>query len=357
MKSKIILTPGPVRVPTFVIEAISKPVIHHRSPEFEFFFKELQEGLRYFFQTSHTVISLSGTGTHGVEYAMRSLFRKNEKVLIPSFGKFSERWVEYGKSSGLNVTEIQKPYGSRVNVKEILDVLDRNPGITGMVLTHCETSTGATLDLEEIVSEVKRKYKNVLIMVDAITTLGIIPFYSDAWGADSVIAASQKSLLNPAGTVFVSVGPAAASRLSETRMQDAFDLSCYYFAAMQNAYPYTPPTQLLYGIKAALDCFQEKKLPFFWNRTHSLARFFREGISAAGGKIFPDPAGDSLTAFLFSGKDLKEIYTKLKDELSIEIAEGQGELKGKILRVAHFGDIGMEETKLCLGGISEIIQN
>ena len=353
----MILNPGPVWVPDFVLDAIRKPVIHQRSSEFSVFFQELQEGLRYFFQTKNTVVSMPGSGTSGMESSIRSLFKQKDKVLVVSFGKFSSRWAAFSRISGLEVSELKSENGKRSEPGEMIEAAKiAGKNLRGIILTHCETSTGASIDVEQTAFLLRKEFPDILIIADAITSAGILPFYTDNWEIDIAVAASQKSLLNPAGTVFISVSQRAARTLSESFSEDAFNLSPYYFSALKNEYPFTPPTQRLFGVLAALNKIQSETLPVIWNRTHRMSTLFRKGIVDLGGFVFPENPADSLTAFYFKTQTPEFLTHKLKKEFDIEISEGQGDLKGQILRVAHFGAIGPEEMLTCLDSIRQIIK-
>ena len=353
--SPLILNPGPVKVPAFVLEAIGRTVIHQRGPEFSSFFGDLQEGLKYFFQTQNPVAAMPGSGTTGMESAIRSLFQQGQTVLIVCYGKFSRRWAVYARMQGILVVEMNEADGLRPEPSDILQVaLKAGKPLSGIVLTHCETSTGAFMDIEGTAFLLRQHFPDTLILVDAITGAGILPFYSDAWDVDIAVAASQKSLLNPAGTVFISVSQSAAAHLDNTITEDAFDLSPYYYSALKNEYPFTPPTQMFFGILAALQRIQSETLPIVWNRSHSLARFFRAGLVDAGYEIFPVHSSDSLTAFSRRNVNMEAVAETLKNDFNIEVAGGQGTLKGKILRVAHFGDIGIQDMKICLDALKSI---
>ena len=333
---EILLTPGPVSVPAFVMDAIRQPVIHHRTKAFEEMYSALLKGLRYLFQTDSTVATMTGTGTYGVEAAMYSLFRPGEKVLILENGKFSERWANYGKLLGLDVTVFKKALGAGFSVEEVLINL-KSESYVGIIATHCETSTATLLDLEELAFQVKNNYPDLILVVDAITTVGAIPFYMDEWQIDCAVVAAQKALMNPAGTIAFALSEQAVDRMQATHHADFRNLYNYVEFARKNSYPYTAPVQLLYGIQAALNYIEEKSLPVVWNQTHFSARLFRQGIASRGGRIFSKSPSDSVTAFFFQDEDNDLIRKKLVEQAGIRISGGQGELVGKIMRVSHMG--------------------
>jgi aspartate aminotransferase-like enzyme len=193
------------------MQAIAQPVIHQRTGAFDAFFAQFQKNLQYVFQTAHQVIAMPGSGTFGVEAAMFSLFKPGDKVAIPAMGKFSERWVSFAMDLGLDVIPLGVTWGRTFTAVDARQVVEENPDLAGWVLTHVETSTGVAIDLEEIAFTIKQ-FSGQLIVVDAICSVGIQAIYTDAWQLDAVVGASQKGFMNPAGTVYVALGPNASRR-------------------------------------------------------------------------------------------------------------------------------------------------
>lgn len=337
MSQPLLLTPGPVAVPNFVLEAISQPVIPHRSEKFETFYHELLEYVKYLFQTEANVCTMISSGTGGVEAAMYSLFRPGDEVLILSMGKFSARWVDYGALLGLNVKVIEAEWGKNISKEQILQVIDSSPAMKGVVLTHCETSSGVLLDLEEISYSIKKTHPDILLLVDAITTAGVMPFYLDAWAIDCAVTASQKALMNPAGIVCFALSQYGRSQLQESHSSDYRNLYNYIDFAEKNNYPYTPPVQILYGLHAALKHIKGEGLPARWNKAQTLAQYFRRGLDEIGGKVFSESPAHSLTAFTLESRDLNLTKKYLEAE-GILLSGGQAHLKGKILRISHMGE-------------------
>jgi len=356
MKRKL-LTPGPVEVPDIVTNAISQPVIPHRSTAFESFYSNLLKDLTYFFQTSHHTCCLIGSGTYGVEIAMYSLYHSGDEVIVISIGKFSQRWVDYGKQLGLNVIEINKPWGETVTPMEISSIVREHPQCKGIVLTHCETSTGVLLDLEEMIWEIRNVKEDLLICVDAITSVGAVPFYFDSWDVDCAIVASQKSLMNPAGVCAFALSERAVRGLTETHHSDFRNLYNYLSFARKGSYPYTPPVQLLYGIQASLTYFRQMELPRLWNQVHIKAITFREGLKEIGGELFGTDYSSSLTAFYFPKQDMSMIKMRLEKKYNIFISGGQGHLKGNILRISHMGMSTHEDMKEVVDRLKQVIQD
>lgn len=335
-----ILTPGPVPIPAFVTEAISQPVIPHRSPAFEEIYADILEGLRYLFQTKKGVTgTLLASGTGGMEILIKSLFREKEEILVVSNGKFSQRWADFGEIERLGGENLQKAWGEVPTKDEILEQLSHMSAPRGLVLTHCETSTGAILDLEQIAFAVKSQFPDVLIVVDGITSIGVQAFYFDDWQIDAALVASQKGLMNPAGTVAYALSEVAIDRLQSTDPGDYFNLYNYVQWAAKNNYPFTPPVNLLYGMQAALNYIQAESLPVIWSRSKTSARTFRDGLIATyGNTLLPKTAAESLTAFSIPDHESQAVLAALKAE-GFWLSGGQGPLNGRILRISHMGPL------------------
>jgi aspartate aminotransferase-like enzyme len=350
------LNPGPVAVPDWVMQAIARPVMHQRTAAFDHFFAGFQRNLQYVFQTVHPVIAMPGSGTFGVEAAMFSLFKPGDKVAIPAMGKFSERWVSFGMDLGLDVVPLGVTWGRVLTVAHVREVLAEYPDLAGWVLTHVETSTGVALDLEEIAATIKQAAPQQMILVDGICSVGIQAIYTDAWQLDAVVGASQKGLMNPAGTVYVAIGPNAAQRLTYPESADYRNLGHYHRYLLQGSYPFTPPVQMFYGVDAAASRMQEETLPVLWNRTHTMSRYFKQAVVALGATLLGEQNADALTVFSFGRKNHDAIREALMEHHGIETAGGQDQLDGLIIRVGHFGSVTMEDMEACIAALQSVMQ-
>lgn len=352
--SPAILTPGPVAVPGFILEAIGKPVIHQRSAAFMDFFGALQADLQYFFQTSNPVLTLTGSGSFAVECAMRSFFKAGDQVAVVAMGKFSQRWLTYGKAIGLEVIPMQIPWGETLSPEAALELAKAFPGIKGMVLTHCETSTGVAIDLEEISFALKQYRPELLLVVDAMSTVGALPLYMNAWQLDVVVTSAQKALFNPAGTAFVALSAWAVANLEIPASDDALHLGHYWKYLSQGSFPFTPPTQLLYGVARALQEVRREGLPARWNRCQQLSRLFKEGVESMGGELFGLSNAHNMTAFSFGKHEQDQLRADLF-AAGFELAGGQEGLKNKIMRIGHFGWVDEAVHKGCLAALEKLI--
>jgi aspartate aminotransferase-like enzyme len=350
----LFMVPGPVTAPAYVMEAICRPVIHQRSSAFQEFFGQLQAGLQYALQTTHPVICLNGSGTFAVEAAMLSLFKPGDKVAIPAMGKFSQRWAAFALEIGLEAVPLGITWGHELTVAQVQQVLDEYPRLAGWVLTHCETSTGVAIDLEEVAFAIREAQPEALIVVDAVSTVAVQPLYTDAWDLDVVVTASQKGLLNPAGTAFASLSPRAVAGLAPAEGDEFWHFSHYLRHLQKGDYPFTPPTQLFFGVEAALSAIRRDTLPVVWNRSHHLSQRFKAALPQFGATLFGVGNADAVTAFCFGRVDHRAIQQALIDQHGIELAGGQGHLADLLLRVGHFGIHGEDAIDRLISSLTAL---
>lgn len=340
-----LLTPGPVPIPDFVQRALCQPPVYHHTADFEAFMEELESGLRYFFQTQGTVLGMIGSGTYGMEALMYSLLERGDRVIVQSIGKFSQRWADYADLLGMDTVRLEKSWGQGTETQEYLDLLAQNPQTKAVILTHCETSTGIFTDVEQIAFHVKRIFPDVWVLVDAISTGGALPFYMDEWGIDGVVVGAQKALMNPTGTVYLALSEQAVVALKPSDKSDVLNLWNYHQAMQKHRFPYSPPISQFYGVLAALQHIRHQSLPGVWNELHQNARTFRNWLQKQGFELWAEPAADCMTAFCKKGVDLVALQRQLA-ERGVIVSEGQDQLKGQILRVAHYQPIEKEAIKI-----------
>lgn len=350
----LLLTPGPVAIPAEVAQALARPVIPHRSAAFVSFYQALLQDLRYLFQTSSDVAVMTGTGTQGMCAAIYSLFRPGERVLVLSAGKFSCRWAAYAAFAGLQAEVLETPWGQQPSPEEVLEAAARIPGLRGVVMTHCETSTGALLDLEETLFLLRASFPELLTLADVITTAGISPLYTEAWGLDAALCA-QKGFMSPSGLCCLALSERGRKQLRPTSSADVLNWHTYVQAAEKGMFPYTAPVNLLYGMQAAMQMIRAEGLPAIWNRTRHSAERFRSGLRELGGEIFSPQPADALTVFSFPGKEPDALRKQLQERHGVLISGGQDQLSGKVLRVSHMGLADAAAMERCLAALRAVL--
>jgi aspartate aminotransferase-like enzyme len=348
MRKKYLLTPGPTPLPYEVSEAQARPIIHHRTPQFQTILKEASEGLRYVFQTNNEVFILASSGTGAMEAAVVNLLSPDDAALAIQGGKFGERWTEICSSYGINAEVLDVEWGKAVDVKEIGRRLKANPNIKAVFATLCETSTGVTNDIEGIAKVVKDS--GAVLVVDAISGLGAIDLKTDAWGVDVCVSGSQKGLMLPPGLGFISVSTKAWKKIEESRAPKYyFNLKLARKALEQTDTPFTPAISLVIALNESLRIIRQDGLEEIFRRHKKMADATRAAIKALGLELFaPTAASDVVTAVKVpAGIDGEKLVKTMRDTYGITIAGGQSELKGKVFRIAHMGYI--EEFDIIVG--------
>jgi len=339
MKRNLILTPGPTQVPPELCEILGRPIIHHRTPQFQQYLKEAVEGLKYVMQTSNNVYLMASSGTGAMEASVVSFCSPGDKVITVEGGKFGERWTEIAKANGLDPQVIEVEWGKAVDPKVIEKLLQQDSDIKAVYITLCETSTGMTPDIAAIGGIVEKT--GAILVVDAVSGLGVVDLKTDAWSVDVVASGSHKGFMLPPGVGCVSVSLKAAKLMETAKCPGYyFDLKKYAKAGEKTDTPFTPAIGIVIALTESLKMFKEAGLENFFQHYTRLAKGLRAGIAALGLELFAQDAGasDVLTAVKVPDTvDGGELVKIMRDTYGITIAGGQGHLKGKIFRIAHMG--------------------
>ncbi|MGA9116614.1 MAG: alanine--glyoxylate aminotransferase family protein [Bacteroidota bacterium] len=353
---KRLFTPGPTPVPETVALALAEPVIHHRSSEFRDLMGRVNDGLGYLFQTGRPVLTLTCSGTGGMESTLVSLFGPGDTIVSVNGGKFGERWGEMGRHFGLRVVEVKVPWGAAVEPGRLADVLSAHPETKGVYLTHCETSTGTAAEVREL-AEVIRARSGALVCVDGVSAVGAHEFRFDAWGIDACVTASQKGLMAPPGLAFVALSERAAKAASSTGLPRFYlDLGRAIRAMEQNQTPWTPAVPLLAGAAAALRMIREEGIEGVWGRHARLAEALRAALGAMGLRLFSAAPSPAVTAVrLPDGVGWEALGSALRGNAGITVAGGQGEAAGKIFRIGHLGYHDEQDILAVVGALERVL--
>ncbi len=340
MRKNYLLTPGPTPLPPQVSEAMARPIIHHRTPQFQAVLKEATVGLKYVYQTKGDVFILASSGTGAMEAAVVNLLSGGDTAITIQGGKFGERWTEICKSYGINTEIVDVEWGKAVSPREIEKRLKSNPKIKAVFTTLCETSTGVVNDIVAIGKVVKDT--NAVLAVDAISGLGAIDLQTDAWFCDMVVSGSQKGLMLPPGLGFISVSQKAWKLIEGSRCPKYyFDLKAAKKAWEATDTPFTPAITLIIALCEALKMIKQDSLENVFLRHKKMADATRAAMKAIGLDLFaPTCASDVVTAVKVpQGIDGEKMVKTMRDTYGVTIAGGQAELKGKVFRIAHMGFI------------------
>ncbi|WP_447601854.1 pyridoxal-phosphate-dependent aminotransferase family protein [Nitrospira sp. Nam80] len=358
MLKRYLLAPGPTPVPPEVLLAMAKPMTHHRAPEFDKLFGEVREDLKWLFQTRNDVLILASSGTGGMEGAVSNFLSPGDKAISINGGKFGERWTKLCKTFGAQVHEIKVEWGRAVDPQAVADQLKKDPGIKAVYVQASETSTGVAHDVKAL-AEIVKRYEETILVVDAITALGVLDLKTDAWGLDVVVTGSQKALMLPPGLAFVSASE-KAWRLAEKAKNASFyfNLKKERDSQQKNQTAYTPAVSLILGLKEVLTILKGEGLEAIFARHASLARAMREGAQAAGLSLFPkERPSDALTAIAApDGVDGQAVYKNLRTQYGMTAAGGQDHLKGKIFRISHMGYVDSFDVITALAAVEMVVK-
>jgi aspartate aminotransferase-like enzyme len=339
MEKKYLFSPGPTMLPPEVLLKMAEPVMHHREPEFERILAEIREGLKYLFQTKNEVLTFTSSGTGAMEGAVSNILSKGDKALVVRGGKFGERWGEICKAYGIEFIPIDVEWGKAVDPKQIQKALVSNPSVRGVYTQASETSTGAKHPIREIAEIVKKNEETVLV-VDAITGIGVFDLPMDAWGIDVLISGSQKALMLPPGLSFVALSDKAWKSVERSNLPKFyFDFRKELKSVQKNQNAFTPAISLFVGLKESLRLIRKEGLEAVFRRHEKLAEATRAAAKALGLELYaPDSPSNAVTAVKvpdgIQGGKLKNLFF---EKFGITVAGGQDQAKGKIIRIAHLG--------------------
>ncbi len=355
MKKQILLTPGPTPLPPEVREALARPMVHHRTAEYQEIFKETVQGLKEILKTQKSDVFLfasSGTGT--MEAAVVNFLSPGDKVVAVVGGKFGERWEKICKAYGLETVVLPVTWGEACDPKKLDELLSREKQVKVVFSTLCETSTGVRNDVESL-ARVSHAHGS-LIAVDAISGLAADPLWTDRWGVDIVVAGSQKALMLPPGLGLISVGEPAWKLAASARLpRFYFDLSKARKALEKWDTPFTPAISLVVSLQQSVGGILKKGMEKVWQETKQLADQTRKAlVGKLGLSLFARHPSNALSAVKVpEGMDGTELIQALRQKYGIWVAEGQGALKGKIIRIAHMGYIRKKDIQLCLSALEK----
>ena len=337
---EILLTPGPTPLPPEVQAALGRPIIHHRSPEYRAIFTRVLHGLQLVMQTDQPVYLFTSSGTGAMEAAVRNVVSPGHHVAVIVSGKWGERWRKLCETFGAEVTEIQVPYGEAVDPSAVEQILREQPDITAVFATLCETSTGVVHDLEAVGGIVGRT--DAVLVVDAISGLLADPCQTDAWGIDVLVGGSQKALMVPPGLSFLSISRKAWSFVERSRTpRFYFDLQRYRKAAAEGNAPFTSSVPLVVALDEALRLILNGGVTATLARCRRHAEAVRAGMEAMGLALFAKRPSNALTAAAMpSGIDGTALIRDVRARYHVRFADGQGEMAGTMVRIAHLGAIG-----------------
>ena len=337
-EKRYLMTPGPTPVPPEVLAALAEPVIHHRGPDFREIYERCLARLREVYRTENDVLLFTSSGTGAFESAVANLTSPGDRALVVSAGSFGERWAAMTQAYGVDLVHVRLEWGETPEPDDLRPALGKGD-VRVVYLVHSETSTGVVADVQALAAVAKEA--GALVVVDAVSSLGAVPVETDAWGIDVVVSGSQKALMCPPGLAFASVSRAALEAAARSRSpRFVYDWERTRAAQAKLDAPFTPAVSLVRALDVALGLLLDEGLEAAFVRHARLGRACREGAKAMGLELFsPDDDRSAVVTAIRApdGVDATRIVAELRERFGITIANGQGELKGKIVRIGHIG--------------------
>lgn len=343
----IMLTPGPTPLPPQVLEAMARPLVHHRTEEFGRMFAGVIEDMKWVYRTKGTVLMMTCSGTGAMESAVANLLSPGDKTLVCTTGAFGDRFVAIHKAFGLDPVVLPFEWGRAVEPEALRGALKKNAGLKAVFFQHTDTSTGILNQLETL-AKIVREESDALVVVDSVSGLACERLETDAWGLDAVVSGSQKGLMNAPGLGFVALSERAWKAVETAKLpRFNFDYRLMKKSLADRETPWTPAISVVAGQAAALKLLRAEGMENVWKRHDALAAFTRRLLQEKLGLPFyaKDPANILTGVVLPEGVDGTKLLADILREEGISIAGGQLHLKGKICRVAHMAYISQADVE------------
>ncbi len=338
---KYLFTPGPAPVPPEVLLEMAQPVIHHRTPQFSAVLDQARERMKPLMGTQQEVILFAASGTGAMDAAVCNLLSPGEHAVFVNGGKFGERWGKLLKAYGVVPHEIKVEWGSAVRPEQIEDALKANPEARAVLVQASETSTCTVHPVAEIARVTKGR--DVLLIVDGITSVGVFAQKMDEWGVDALVTGSQKALMLPPGLGMIALSPRAWERVTKSSTpRFYFDLSRELKAQRDDhTTAFTPAVSLISGLNKSLEMIHEEGLERVFARHAVMAEATRDAAHALGLKLLsPDSPAPGVTGLLApAGIDTGKVVRYMRDTLGVSVQGGQDQMKGRLVRIGHMGNL------------------
>lgn len=352
--------PGPTPVPDEVARAGAAPMVNHRGPEFAASMTDVTRLIAPFFGTDSDVLLLTGSGTAALEAAIVNAFSPGDEVLSVTCGVFGDRFAAIAEAFGASVSSLHAEWGRAIAPAALEEALLATPGVKGVLLTHNETSTGVTNDIEALTRTVRRIAPDALILVDGVSSIGALPFSMDEWDVDIALTGSQKAWMCPPGLAMIAVSERGwEAQRNATMPRFYWDLATARKNADKKTTPFTPAVGIIHALETALRLMTDEGRENVYSRHRRIGSRVREGVTSMGLELFADPAAASntVTAVRIPPALEGSLVRRLRDEHGIVVGSGQNWLKGRIFRLGHMGWVDDEAVDGVLAALQAITQD
>ena len=354
-----VFIPGPTNIPDRLRHAMNVPTFDHRAPDFVDVLHPLLEDLKKVFRTTTgTVVTFPSSGTGGWEAAVTNTLSPGDRVLVARFGMFSHRWIDLCRRHGLDVEVLECEWGEGAPADRYAEKLAEDTGhaIKAVLVTHNETATGVVSDIAAVRRAMDASDHPAMLYVDCVSSLGSMDFRMDDWGVDLAVSGSQKGFMLATGMAIVGVSEKAVAAMdAATCPRCFFDFRDMMAANAKGGYPYTPPLQLIHGLRESLDMLFAEGMENVFARHHRIAEGIRRAVAAWGMALCaktPDLYSETVSAiYVPEGFDSDALTDMAFDEYGVSFGVGLGQMAGKAFRIGHLGSM---TDVMALSGLAAI---
>ena len=347
--------PGPTPIPPAVAEAMARPMINHRGPEFAAMVARITTQLQHFFQTAQPVLGFPSSGSGAMEAAIVNSFSPGDAVLSVTCGAFGNRLAKIAETFGLRVTRHEVEWGRAAEPAAVAEAMRAIPNLRGVLLTHNETSTGVTNDIQALAQMIRGRSGDALILVDAVSSLGCVDLRMDEWDLDVVFTGSQKGWMVPPGLAMIAASERAWEATERATLPRFYwDFRMTRKSLEKGQTPYTPPVSIYYGLDVSLPMMRAEGREAIFARHAAAGALVRGRAQAMGLELFADPAfaSNTVTAIRVpESVDAKALTKALREDEGVVIAGGQEHLDGKIIRIGHLGYFTQADLTACMDAL------
>lgn len=332
-------TPGPTPIPPSVERSMSQPMIGHRGGKCKELMNDIAPRLKPVFGTSGEVLVVTGSGTSALEASVVNVTKPGDEVIVVVAGAFGDRFAQICETYELNVTRLEVPWGSAVEVEQVEAAIAEQPETKAVFLTHCETSTGVMHPVEKVANRVK-EISSALVIVDGVSSIGGAGVDMDQYGIDILVSGSQKAMMLPPGLAFVAVGEQVWSVIdANPRPRFYLDLRVYRKQLQSGQTPFTPALSLLFGLQQVLTLLEEESLERVFERHQTMKEMTRDACRALRLPLLvsDQDASSTVTSIRPDTFEAEQLRKVANEEFGLILAGGQKHLKGEIFRIGHMG--------------------
>ena len=361
MKKNLLMIAGPIRLHPEVLTALSRQIIGHRSNEFVEVLFQILEFAKKIFKTKNQISILPCSGSGGLEAIITNFMSPNDKMLVCINGHFGELFKRMMLAHSLKPIILEKDWGEPINSADVLSILRRNPGINSVFLVHNETSTGVISDIKEISKQIKEFNSEIMIIIDAISSLGGVDIQTDQWDLDVVVTSSQKALMAPPGLCLISMSDNALKRIKYSKFpRYFFDFNLINNRLSKGMTLATPPVSIIIALKTALQILLEEGLDSFFNRNLLMRDMVIEEIESMDLKLFGDRKYASptvTTVELPPSINSQTLRDYIEKNYSVTFAQGLGRIENESFRIGHMGYIFPNDIVVAMSALKKSIQH